>query len=105
LGKSFYLRACLIAAVRLAREDKWDNSPRVAARSPDMAFLLLIEIEEIAWVYLESAGKLENVVYTDILLSPFHRGHEIAINFDHLAEFFLGKAALRAQGTKAFAER
>jgi hypothetical protein len=30
-----FLGACLIAAVRLAREDKWDNSPRVAARIGD----------------------------------------------------------------------
>jgi hypothetical protein len=28
-------RACLIAAVRLAREEKWDNSPRVVARIAD----------------------------------------------------------------------
>jgi len=34
-GKIIYLGACLIAAVRLAREDKWDNSPRVAARIGD----------------------------------------------------------------------
>jgi hypothetical protein len=67
--------------------------------------LLLIEIEEIAWIYLESLGKLENIVQADILLSPFHRSHEIAIHFNHLAQFFLGKAALRAQGTEAFAER
>jgi len=66
---------------------------------------LLVEIEEIAWVYLESAGQLENVVYTDILLSAFHRGHKIAIGLDHLAELFLGKAAFRAQGTETFAER
>ena len=68
-------------------------------------FLFLVEIEEIAWVDLESAGKLEDVVYADILLSALHRGHEIAISVDHLAELFLGKAALRAQGTETFAER
>jgi len=66
---------------------------------------LLVEIEEIAWIYLESAGKLENVVYTDILLSAFDACHKIAIRLDHLAELFLGKAALRAQGTETFAER
>ena len=27
-GRFIYLGACLIAAVRLAREEKWDNSPR-----------------------------------------------------------------------------
>jgi hypothetical protein len=27
--------ACLIAAVRLAREEKWDNSPRVVSRICD----------------------------------------------------------------------
>jgi hypothetical protein len=33
--RSFYLGACLIAAVRLAREDNWSNTPRVAARISD----------------------------------------------------------------------
>lgn len=27
--------ACLIAAVRLAREEKWDNSPQIANRIGD----------------------------------------------------------------------
>jgi hypothetical protein len=30
-GKMIFLGACLIAAVRLAREGNWGNSPRVAA--------------------------------------------------------------------------
>jgi hypothetical protein len=34
-GKMIYLGACLIAAVRLAREEKWDNSPRVTSRISD----------------------------------------------------------------------
>lgn len=34
-GKIIYLGACLIAAVRLAREEKWDNSPRVVSRISD----------------------------------------------------------------------
>jgi hypothetical protein len=34
-GKIIYMGACLIAAVRLAREEKWDNTPRVAARIGD----------------------------------------------------------------------
>ena len=34
-GKIIYLGACLIAAVRLAREEKWDHSPRVASRIAD----------------------------------------------------------------------
>ena len=34
-GKVIFLGACLIAAVRLAREEKWDNSPRVATRIGD----------------------------------------------------------------------
>jgi hypothetical protein len=34
-GKLIFLGACLIAAVRLAREEKWDNSPRVIARIGD----------------------------------------------------------------------
>jgi hypothetical protein len=34
-GKIIYLGACLIAAVRLAREEKWDNSPRVTSRISD----------------------------------------------------------------------
>jgi hypothetical protein len=34
-GKIIFLGACLIAAVRLAREESWTNSPRVAARISD----------------------------------------------------------------------
>jgi hypothetical protein len=34
-GKIIYLGACLIAAVRLAREERWDNSPRVISRITD----------------------------------------------------------------------
>jgi hypothetical protein len=34
-GKIIYLGACLIAAVRLAREENWDNSPRVVSRISD----------------------------------------------------------------------
>lgn len=34
-AKIVYLGACLIAAVRLAREERWDNSPRVTSRIAD----------------------------------------------------------------------
>jgi hypothetical protein len=34
-GNVIYLGAYLIAAVRLAREEKWDNSPRVRSRISD----------------------------------------------------------------------
>lgn len=34
-GKIIFLGACLIAAVRLAREERWDNSPRVISRIAD----------------------------------------------------------------------
>jgi len=34
-GKIIYLGACLIAAVRLAREEDWRNSPRVVSRISD----------------------------------------------------------------------
>jgi len=34
-GKIIYLGACLIAAVRLAREEDWGNSPRVVSRIAD----------------------------------------------------------------------
>jgi hypothetical protein len=34
-GKIIYLGACLIAAVRLAREENWNNSPRVVSRIAD----------------------------------------------------------------------
>jgi hypothetical protein len=34
-GKIIYLGACLIAAVRLAREEDWRNSPRVLSRISD----------------------------------------------------------------------
>jgi hypothetical protein len=38
-GKIIFLGACLIAAVRLAREEKWDNSPRVVSRIADSIWL------------------------------------------------------------------
>jgi hypothetical protein len=44
-GKIIYLGACLIAAVRLAREERWDNSPRVVSRIAD-AILLAKRIYE-----------------------------------------------------------
>jgi hypothetical protein len=34
-GKIIFLGACLIAAVRLAREENWDYTPRVASRIGD----------------------------------------------------------------------
>jgi hypothetical protein len=34
-AKVIYLGACLIAAVRLAREENWSNSPRVVSRIAD----------------------------------------------------------------------
>jgi hypothetical protein len=34
-GKIIFPGACLIAAVRLAREGNWGNSPRVASRIGD----------------------------------------------------------------------
>jgi hypothetical protein len=34
-GRIVFLGACLIGAVRLAREEKWDNSPRVVSRISD----------------------------------------------------------------------
>lgn len=68
-------------------------------------FLFLVEVEEIARIDFQGAGKLEDIVYADILLSPLHRAHKIAIDLDHLAELFLGKAALRAYCTQACAER
>ena len=34
-GKIIYLGACLIAAVRLAGEEDWGNSPRVVSRISD----------------------------------------------------------------------
>lgn len=40
-GKIIYLGACLIAAVRLAREEKWDNSPRVVSRITDSVHLAM----------------------------------------------------------------
>lgn len=40
-GKIIYLGACLIAAVRLGREEKWDNSPRVVSRITDSVHLAM----------------------------------------------------------------
>lgn len=80
---------------------KWTNRGGGAS----IFLLFLVEIEEIPGIYFESAGELENIVYADILLSALHRAHKVAIDLDHLAKLFLGKAALRAQGAETFAER
>lgn len=69
------------------------------------SFLPLVEIEEIAGAYLESAGELKDIVKTDILLSAFHFTHEITVDLDHGAQLFLGQTPFRAYGTQTCAER
>jgi hypothetical protein len=57
-AKLIYLGACLIAAVRLAREEKWDNSPRVASRISDSITLAQRIYQKMkADFTVESAGK------------------------------------------------
>lgn len=68
-------------------------------------FLSLIEIEESAGTYLESAGELEDIIETDILFTAFHLSDEITIDLDHGAQLFLGQAPFRAYGTQTCAER
>jgi len=46
-GKIIFLGACLIAAVRLAREEKWDNSPRVNSRISDSVQLAVRVWEKV----------------------------------------------------------
>ena len=63
------------------------------------ASLSLVEIEEIARTYFESASELKDVIETDILFSAFYFTHEIAVDLYHLAQLFLGQAPFRAYGT------
>jgi hypothetical protein len=74
-------------------------------RVSDEVFLSLVEIEEIAGIYLESAGELEDIVETDILFPAFHFANEITVDLDHAAQLFLGQAPFRAYGTQTCAER
>jgi hypothetical protein len=74
-------------------------------RVSDEVFLSLVEIEEIAGIYLESAGELEDIVETDILFSAFHFANEITVDVYHLAQLFLGQVPFRAYGTQTCAER
>lgn len=68
-------------------------------------FLSLIEVEEVAGIYFESAGELKDIIQADILLSAFHFTHKIAVDLDHGAQFLLGQLPFRAYGTQTCAER
>lgn len=50
-GKIVFLGACLIAAVRLAKEEKWDNSPRVVSRISDSVWLAKRVFEQVSSDY------------------------------------------------------
>jgi hypothetical protein len=65
----------------------------------------LVEIEESAGTYFESAGELKNIIEADILFTAFHLSHEITVDLDHGAQLFLGQAPFRAYGTQTCAER
>lgn len=69
------------------------------------SLLPLIEIEEIAGIYFESAGELKDVIETDILFTAFHFTNEITVDLDHGAQLFLGQLPFRAYGTQTCAER
>ena len=69
------------------------------------SFLPLIEIKEVAGTYFERAGKLKDVIETDILFSTFHFTDEITVDLDHDAQLFLGQLPFRAYGTQTCAER
>ncbi|HEY2912626.1 MAG TPA: hypothetical protein VGK21_04655 [Candidatus Angelobacter sp.] len=61
-AKIIYLGACLIAAVRLAREEDWRNSPRVMSRISDAISMAKRIYEKIAGrVSEESVGEEEEV--------------------------------------------
>ena len=68
-------------------------------------FLSLVEIEESAGTYLESASELKNIIEADILFTAFHLSDEITVDLDHGAQLFLGQAPFRAYGTQTCAER
>jgi hypothetical protein len=67
--------------------------------------LFLVEIKEIAGTNFQCAGKLKDIVETDILFSALHFTHEITVDLDHLPKLFLGQLSFRAYGTQACAER
>jgi hypothetical protein len=67
--------------------------------------LFLIEVEELAGIYFESAGELKDVIETDVLLPAFHFAHKVAVDFYQPSQFFLGQVSFCAYGTQACAER
>jgi hypothetical protein len=69
------------------------------------SLLSLVEIEESAGTYLESAGKLKDIIEADILFTAFHLADKITVDLDHGAQLFLGQAPFRAYGTQTCAER
>jgi len=67
--------------------------------------LFFVEVKEIAGADFQCAGKLKDIVETDVLFSALHFTDEIAVDLDHLPKLFLGQLSFRAYGTQACAER
>jgi len=67
--------------------------------------LFFVEVKEIAGIDFQCAGKLKDIVETDVLFSALHFTDEIAVDLDHLPKLFLGQLSFRAYGTQACAER
>lgn len=70
-----------------------------------IAFLFLVEVEEVAGVDFQGARELKDVVETDVLFSAFDFADEITVDLYHLAKLFLGQVSFRADGTQPCAER
>jgi hypothetical protein len=92
----------LIALICTDQKVKAGSPP---TRGNASSLLSLVEIEESAGTYFESAGELKNIIEADILFTAFHLSDEITVDLDHGAQLFLGQAPFRAYGTQTCAER
>lgn len=80
------------------------STRKLASLISNYDFKLFVGIEKLCRLHFKGAGKLQDIVETDVLLSTLHVTHKVPVRLDHLAQLLLGNAALRAQGTEAFAE-
>jgi hypothetical protein len=64
-----------------------------------------IVVKKVAGIDFQGAGKLEDIIETNVLPSALHFADKIPVCLYHLTELLLRKTAFRADGTQACAER
>jgi hypothetical protein len=62
------------------------------------------KIEENGWPHFEGAGDLDDIIESEIGLSPFEFPNGIAVPAHHFGELFLGYALFFPHGPEPFPE-